>query len=134
MFLLIKRGWCRFSEPYLCHNHIYVIAIVKFSNRSIQNPFNINKWTSMDSHKLQGITNTLNFLFPFFPWIMILNYRLYRETSFKNIFFSRITEKTRFYSHQEYYCCLFRKVCFYICPLRIQWSTVAHMCSRKNSI
>ena len=36
---LIKRSWPRFSEPQLCHNHIYVIAIAKVSNRSIQNLF-----------------------------------------------------------------------------------------------
>ena len=34
------------------HNHIYVNAIVKFSNRPIQNLFNINLRTCMDSCKL----------------------------------------------------------------------------------
>ena len=34
------------------HNHIYVIAIVKFSNRSIQNLFNNNVRTCLDSCKL----------------------------------------------------------------------------------
>ena len=47
---LIKRSWPRFSE--LCRNHIYVIAIVKFSNRSIQNLFNVDKGTFMDFRKL----------------------------------------------------------------------------------
>ena len=34
------------------NSHIYVITIVKFSNRSIQNLFNCDKWTCMDSCKL----------------------------------------------------------------------------------
>ena len=41
----MKRNWPRFNEPYRCHTHIHVIAIVKFSSRSIQNLFNIDKGT-----------------------------------------------------------------------------------------
>ena len=50
---LIKRSWPRFNEPYLYRNHIYVIAIIKFSNRSIQNLFNVDKGTCIDSPKLR---------------------------------------------------------------------------------
>ena len=49
---LIKRSWPHFGEPQVCRNHIYVIAVVKFSNRSIQNLFHFYKWSRMDSHKL----------------------------------------------------------------------------------
>ena len=42
--LVVKNTFCR------CH--IYVTTIVKFSNGSIQNLFNVDKWTCMDSHKL----------------------------------------------------------------------------------
>ena len=42
MFLL-KRSWSRFSETLLCRNCIYVITIVKFSNRPLQILFNINE-------------------------------------------------------------------------------------------
>ena len=50
---LTKRKWPRFSEPQLCRNHIYTIAIVKFSNSSIQDLFNFDKGTCMDSLKLK---------------------------------------------------------------------------------
>ena len=49
---LIKRSWPCFSEPQFCWNHIYVIAIVKFSNGSIVNHFNVDKRTCMDSCKV----------------------------------------------------------------------------------
>ena len=32
----LKRNWPRFSLPKICRSSIYVIAIVKFSNRPIQ--------------------------------------------------------------------------------------------------
>ena len=45
---LIQRSWPRFSEPLKSHlvshvNHIYVIAVVKFSNRSIPIFLNFDK-------------------------------------------------------------------------------------------
>ena len=42
MFLL-KRSWSRFSEMLLCHNYIYVITIVKFSNKPLQTLFNVDE-------------------------------------------------------------------------------------------
>ena len=48
----IKRIWSRFSEPWLCHNYIYVRAIVTFTNSSNQNLFTGDKGTCMDSRKL----------------------------------------------------------------------------------
>ena len=71
---------------------------------------------------------------------MILNYRLYQETLFKN-FFLKDNRKNAFliYSNQEYYCRLFRKVCFWIRPLSfIQTSKnvliieTMHMCACAN--
>ena len=51
--------------------------------------------------------------------MMILNYRPYRETSFKNLFIKGNWKKSIFltYGNLEYYCCIFRKVCYCICPL-----------------
>ena len=49
--VLMKKSWSRFSE--LCHNHIYFLAIIKFSNRSIQYLFSVEKRTCMDSRKLR---------------------------------------------------------------------------------
>ena len=48
----LKRNWPRFSLPKFCRISIYVITIVKFSNRSIQNPFNFPQRTSMDFCKV----------------------------------------------------------------------------------
>ena len=73
---------------------------------------------------------------------MILNYRLYQETLFKNFFFSRIIEKNAFviYSNKEYYCRLFRKVCFCICPSSFIQTSInvlimgnMHMCACANN-
>ena len=44
----IKTSWPCFSEPQLCRNQIYTIAIVKFSNRSIQNLFSVDKGICME--------------------------------------------------------------------------------------
>ena len=55
---LIKRSWFRFSELWLFHDHLFVIDIVKFSNRSIHNLFNVDKGTCMDSHKLFKLSVT----------------------------------------------------------------------------
>ena len=57
---LIKGSRSCFNEPYLCRNHIYIVAIVKFSNRSIQNLFNVDKGTCMDSRKLNATYKALN--------------------------------------------------------------------------
>ena len=83
--LLIKKSWPRFSKPQLYRNHIYAIAIVKFSNRSTQNLFNIDQGTCMDSRKLfppTHITFPMNFkkqllvfkklLFPLLEMLMIV--------------------------------------------------------------
>ena len=48
---LIDRSWPRF-------NHIYVITIGNYSNRSIQNLFSAGKGTCMDSRKLNCSKNT----------------------------------------------------------------------------
>ena len=46
-YVLYKKKLVSF-EPLFCRNHIYIIAIVKFSN----SPINVDKGTCMDSHKL----------------------------------------------------------------------------------
>ena len=43
----LKRNWPRFSLPKFCRSGIYVITIVKFSNRPIQILFNFPQQTSM---------------------------------------------------------------------------------------
>ena len=54
----------------------------------------------------------------FFSLYMILNYWLYQETSLQNFFPKDNYKKALLiYSNQEYYCRLFWKVCFCICPL-----------------
>ena len=40
-----------YNLPQLCRTNIYVIAIVKISNSSIQNLFQCPQWTSMDYYK-----------------------------------------------------------------------------------
>ena len=47
-----KRG--RFSLPKFCRSSIYVITIVKFSNKPIQNLFNFPQETSMDFCKVSN--------------------------------------------------------------------------------
>lgn len=47
MFLM-SRIWLRFSELQLCHNHIYIIDIVKFSNRYIPKLVNLDSGTCMN--------------------------------------------------------------------------------------
>ena len=42
-----------FTSSFLFY-HVYFIAIVKFSNRSIENLFNVDKGTCMDSHRLSS--------------------------------------------------------------------------------
>ena len=44
-----KRSWPCFSGPYICWSHIYIITIIKFSNKSIQNLFIADKETCMVS-------------------------------------------------------------------------------------
>ena len=48
-----------------------------------------------------------------------------RESPILRTFFSKIIEKNTFliYSNQEYYCRLFRKVCFCKCPLTFKHQT-----------
>ena len=52
---LIKIRWPQFGEPQLCRSHIYIIAIVKFCNRSVQSLFIVNKGTCMNSCKLASL-------------------------------------------------------------------------------
>ena len=49
----LKRNWLRCSLPKFCRSSIYVITIVKFSNRPIQNLFNFPQETSVDFCKVQ---------------------------------------------------------------------------------
>ena len=44
----LKINWPRFSLPKFCRSSIYVITIVIFSNRYIENLFNFPQRTSMD--------------------------------------------------------------------------------------
>ena len=52
---LAKKNWPRFSLPKFTRSSIYVITIVKFSNRSIQNLLNFPQRTSMDFYKVSLI-------------------------------------------------------------------------------
>ena len=47
----MKKSLPHLNELWLYRNHIYIIIIVKFSNRSIQNLFNVNEETGKDSRK-----------------------------------------------------------------------------------
>ena len=44
----LQRDWPRFSLPRFSRSSIYVINIIKFSNRPIQNQFNFVQETYMD--------------------------------------------------------------------------------------
>lgn len=45
--------WPRFSLPQLCCNNIYVVTILKITNKSRQNLFNCSQRTSMDYCKVR---------------------------------------------------------------------------------
>ena len=48
----MERTCSRFNDLKFRRNHVYVIAIVKFSKRSIQNLFHVDNRFCMDSRKL----------------------------------------------------------------------------------
>ena len=50
----LQKNWPYCSLPKFCRSSIYVITIVKFSNRSIQNLFNLLQQTSMDFCKVNN--------------------------------------------------------------------------------
>ena len=53
----LKRNFTRFSLPKFCRSSIYVITIVEFRNRPIQNLLNFPQRTSMDFSKV-SLENT----------------------------------------------------------------------------
>ena len=65
----LKRHWPRFSLLKFCRSSIYLITIVKLSNRSIQNLFNFPQRTSTDFCKVMYANRKFRFTLKKYMWV-----------------------------------------------------------------